>query len=49
MAEFFADRNTACAAWNTVVLKGHCFVFRLDCLYLKSNYAKFQLNLIRNG
>ena len=47
MAEFFVDRNSACAAWNTAVLKGHCFVFRLDCLDLKGNYAKFQLNLIR--
>ena len=49
MAEFFADRNSACAAWNTAVLKGHCFVSRLDCLHLKINYAKFQLNPIRNG
>ena len=39
MAEFFADRKSACATWNTVVLKGHCFVFRLECLHLKSNYA----------
>ena len=32
--------NSACAAWSTAVLKGHCFVSRLDCLHLKSNYAK---------
>ena len=49
MAEFFADRKSACATWNPAVLKGHCFVFRLECLHLKSNYAKFQLNPIRNG
>ena len=49
MAEFFADRNSACAAWNTAVLQGHCFVSRLDCLHLKSNHAKFQPNPIRNG
>ena len=48
MAEFFVDRNSACAAWNTAVLKGHCFVSRLDCLHLKNNYAKFQLISIRN-
>ena len=44
-----ADRNSACAAWNTAMLKGHCFVSRLDCLHLKSNHAKFQLNPISNG
>ena len=49
MAEFFADRNSACAAWKTAVLKGHCFVSRLDCLQPKSIYAKFELNPIRNG
>ena len=38
-----------CGAWNTTVLQGHCFVSRLDCLHLKSNHAKFQLNPIRNG
>ena len=27
------DRYSACAAWNTAVLQGHCFVSRLDCLY----------------
>ena len=43
MAEFFVDRNSACAAWNTAVLQGHCFVSRLDCLHLKSNHTK-QLN-----
>ena len=32
-----------------LVLQGHCFVSRLDCLHLLSNHAKFKLNLIRNG
>ena len=49
MAEFFADRNSVCAAWNTAVLQGHCFVSRLHYLQLKSNNAQFQLNPIRNG
>ena len=31
------------------ILQCHCFVSRLDCLHLKSNHAKFQLNPIRNG
>ena len=30
MAEFLADKNSACAAWNTAVLQGHCFEFILD-------------------
>ena len=30
-------------------LQGYNFVSRLDCLHLKSNHAKFKLNLIRNG
>ena len=29
--------------------QGHCFVSKLDCLNLKNNHAKFQLNPIRNG
>ena len=49
MAEFFADRKSACAAWNTAVLKGHCFIYGLDCLNLKSYCAKFKLIPIRNG
>ena len=48
MAEGLVDRNFACAAWNTAVLQGHCFVTWLDCLHLKSNHAKFQLNPIEN-
>ena len=48
IAEFLADRNSACAAWNTALLQGHCFVSRVDCLHLKSNHDKFQLNPIRN-
>ena len=49
MVELLADRNSTWAAWNTAVLQGHCFVCRLDYLHLKINYAKFQLNPIRNG
>ena len=49
MDEFLADRNSECAAWNIAVQQGHCFVSRLDCLQLKNNHAKFQLNPIRNG
>ena len=30
MAELLADRNSACAAWNTAVLQGNCFVYRLE-------------------
>ena len=47
--KFLADRNSACAAWNTAVLQGLCFVSRLDHLHLKSKHAKIQLNPIRNG
>ena len=49
MAEFLADRNSACTAWNTAVLQGHSFVSRLDCLHLKNNHGKIQFNPIRNG
>ena len=28
MAEFLADKNSACASWNTAVLQGHCSVER---------------------
>ena len=49
MAEFLSNKNSVCAAWNTAVLQGNCFVSRLDCLNFKSNHAKFQLNPIRNG
>ena len=49
MAESLADSNSECAAWNTAVLQGHYFVSRLDCLHLKKNHAKFQLNPVRNG
>ena len=49
MAEFLADRNSACAPWNTAVLQGHCFVSRLDWLHLNVNHAQFELNPIRNG
>ena len=50
-----ADLWYCSAAWSTAVLHGIlqcwglCLVSRLDYLQLKSNYTKFQLNLIRNG
>ena len=49
MAELLADRNSACSAWNTAVLQGHCFVCRLDFFHLQSNHAKFQFNPMKNG
>ena len=49
MAEFLADRNSACAAWNIAVLQGHCFESRLGSFHLENNHAKFQLNPLKNG
>ena len=30
-----ADRNSACAAWNTALLQGHCFVSSTIVLIVK--------------
>ena len=49
MAEFLADRNSACSAWNTAVLQGHHFVSQLDPFPQESNHAKFELKRLRNG
>ena len=49
MAEFLADRNSACTALNTAVLQGHCFVSTLEYLHLKSNYAKFDKKWLSYG
>ena len=49
MAELWSDKRFCSAACNTAVLQDLFFVCRLDYLHLKSNHAKFQLNLIRNG
>ena len=49
MAELWADKRFCNAAWNTAVLRGHCFDSKLDPFYLENHHAKFQLNPLRNG